>query len=227
MDRTRQRGQATVEAVGIVVVVALLMAALGPWMARELRPPDRPPDPVTPVAGLLEPSPIEMSLSPLAARPLPDFLLDTDGAGPIGRFLRSVPDRVARVARIGFRCHQELQRTFQGRLREHGRAMLDDPLSLLDAPDVVALLESDRGLDRIVSGTRDLWRYGRTLPGLGAEGACMKVAADAGPLLADGAVEALKIAVRKGLSAGADRVLRRTPPPPAPRRDVPPSSRRP
>ena len=40
----RGRGQAAVESVGITVAVALLVAAMGLWVAQEVRPPPRPPD---------------------------------------------------------------------------------------------------------------------------------------------------------------------------------------
>lgn len=49
-----ERGQATVEHVGLTLVVALLLAACAAWMVQEVRPPDRLPDVIGQVAAPLD-----------------------------------------------------------------------------------------------------------------------------------------------------------------------------
>lgn len=51
--RPAQSGQATLEHVGITLVIALLMAAVGTWTVREFRPPDAPPAVIEHVAAPL------------------------------------------------------------------------------------------------------------------------------------------------------------------------------
>ena len=90
--RAGASGQATVEHVGMVVVVALLLAAAGAWLASHVQP-DRPPPPVIPhvwsgLDQIAEPSPR-----------LPDLgLTPRDRRTPaIGRAFR----RVVRTVRTG------------------------------------------------------------------------------------------------------------------------------
>ena len=58
MVRTRgrwgERGQATVEHVGLTLVVALLLAACAAWAVNEMRPPDHLPDVIGQVAAPLD-----------------------------------------------------------------------------------------------------------------------------------------------------------------------------
>lgn len=49
-----ERGQATVEHVGLTLIVALLLAACAAWVAQEMRPPARLPDVIGRVAAPLE-----------------------------------------------------------------------------------------------------------------------------------------------------------------------------
>ncbi len=44
LPRWSERGQATVEHVGLTLIIVLMLAATAMWVAREVRPPDRLPD---------------------------------------------------------------------------------------------------------------------------------------------------------------------------------------
>lgn len=69
MRMARQRGQATVEWIGLTVALALLLALAATWTARELRPPERPPPVVERVAWPLGSAPgVPLSLASLQLR---------------------------------------------------------------------------------------------------------------------------------------------------------------
>ncbi len=71
LPRWSERGQATVEHVGLTLIIALMLAAAAMWVAREVHPPDRLPDvigqlvaPLTDAHGpalppVLAPSPVD------------------------------------------------------------------------------------------------------------------------------------------------------------------------
>jgi hypothetical protein len=71
MRMARQCGQATVEWIGLTIALALLLALVASWTARELRPPERPPPVVEKIAWPVGGSP-EMPLGLIALRPTPD-----------------------------------------------------------------------------------------------------------------------------------------------------------
>jgi hypothetical protein len=152
--RPRQRGQATVETVGIIVAIALLLAATGAWLSGSVSLP-RPPDligAITRVFGRDEPE-----------GPRPG--LDVPGAGgyvrldhggitpethpPIGRLVARTGDAAILVAattkdavvaagrlagsylELPAACAREFAAGFAERVKERALALATDPRELL------------------------------------------------------------------------------------------------
>jgi len=217
MVRRWQRGQAAVEGIGIAVIVAILLAAVTSWLVREVRPAARPPDLVGAAAAPLtrEPGPFD------ARYPLPPrFATSWRGGGsdePIGRFLRRVAGGVRDGAVLARDMDRAFVRGFGNRLELRGREVLDDPFGALVGlsrdPDFLAPSGAFR---RAVENARALWDYAQELRDMPLRQAALRASEDAGGLAADGAVEAVRVALTRRIRAG--RAPRPPRPTPAPRR---------
>jgi hypothetical protein len=133
MPRGAQRGQATVETVGVAVMVALLLTATAAWLVREVRPPDRPPAFIEAVSKPLvrDPAPFELRY------PLPRPFTMPRGRDdePIGRALRAVGRGVRQAVVLGIEMRHRCALAFGMRLGERGLALVEDPVGgLLDSP---------------------------------------------------------------------------------------------
>jgi hypothetical protein len=145
--RPRERGQATVETVGIIVAIALLLAATGAWMSGTVSLPN-PPDLIGAITRVFGGGRAE----PEGRRPG----LDVPGAGgyvrldhgfitpqthpPIGRAITAARHgavAVVRVAGASFElpaaCAREFEAGFAERVRERALALARDPRELLGA----------------------------------------------------------------------------------------------
>jgi hypothetical protein len=196
---TGQRGQATVEHVGMVALLALLLSAIALWLVREVRPPDHPPRFIDAAAQPLvsADSWVGQYVNPLAGlQPwrAPRGREDE----PIGRVLRA-------GGRAGLVALQGVPAFGQGawdRLTEHLDAILDDPLGAA----LQSLRESwwigvhpDEAVRQLAREMRD---YVEELRRLGPRGAYLKLAHDAGG-------EALDAALSRGGAAVRRLILRR------------------
>ena len=211
-DRHIQQGQAAVEHVATVVLVAGLLAALSAWSAGALRAPLPPPL-------------IEHAARPLGThRPLPTgpglvaneapwtFPAGRDDE-PIGRFLRGARDVVAVAAEVS----GEFQRAFGARIEQRVIGLARHPigtiaetlrsLGLVD-PDVVALFRRRVGA---------LGDYAEMLRRMSPREAALRVASDAGAATADLVLVRLtRAAAGKVARRGVD--LRPRPPRRSPKR---------
>ncbi|MCU0308626.1 MAG: hypothetical protein MUE51_12835 [Thermoleophilia bacterium] len=207
--RRAAAGQATVEHIGLVVAVALLMGALALWGVREMRPPEHPPDVVgaaaRPLAGAARPARDAAVLS---------WMLRAEhvgaGAGrtPVERAVRFlVAGRL-----IAAEGEVDFIRAFAARVRERAGEALADPGGIardLADPDL------DFSDPRRVVTERwdDLLRYLGELRSLPAREAFLRASRDAGGLAADVAIARVVRAARRAVT---ERVTRRPPSPPAP-----------
>src|SRR5262245_22794776 len=202
---TGQRGQATVEHVGMVALLALLLSAVGLWLVREVRPPDHPPRFVDAAAQPLASADswVGQYVDPLAGLQPWRAPRGRDDE-PIGRALRA-------GGRAGLVALQGVPAFGQGgldRLTEHLDAILHDPLG--------AALESVQETwwvgahpdEAVRRAGRDLRDYALELRRLGPRGAYLRLAHDAGGEALDAALSRGAAAVRR-LILG--RVVRRLP----------------
>jgi hypothetical protein len=208
-----QRGQATVEHVGLAVVVALLLALVAVWLAREVRPPASPPRFVDAAAQPLE------SAESWAGRSVDPLLglqpwrqpRGRDGE-PIGRALRAGASAGAIWARgVVAQGRGGLQR-----LQQHLADIRRNPLRVV--------LENLRGAYWLSAHPQEAARqtaaalrdYVVELGRLGPEGAYLRLAHDSGREAVDLALARGQTELRR-LILG--RVVRGPPPegdPPAP-----------
>ncbi len=214
VHRRGESGQAALEGIGIAVVVAVALLATSTWLAREVRPPDRPPDAIAAVATPLvrDPGLLEWRY------PLPQEVADLRGRDdePIGRALRAAARRSRAGVDLGLEMNAAFDRAFKQRLRERGREFLDDPLAgLVTFPDP-DLLTPEGATLRALRDAAALWAYAQELRSMPLREAALRASEDAGRNSADLAVEVGEALLRRG----ARRVGRgrRGPRPPAPER---------
>src|SRR5262245_8078309 len=189
-----QRGQATLEHVGMVALLALVLSAVGLWLVREVRPPDHPPRFVDAAAQPLvsADSWVGQYVDPLAGlQPwrAPRGREDE----PIGRALRA-------GGRAGLVALQGVPAFGQGawdRLAQHLDAILDDPLGAT----LQSLRESwwvgthpDEAVRELA---REIGDYVEELRRLGPRGAYLRLAHDAGGEALDAALSRGGAAVRR------------------------------
>lgn len=218
--RVSQRGQAAVEVVAIAALVALLLTAVGAWLARHAAAPARPPAVLEAVARPLARPEGATPLLAATAAPVPPISGRDDE--PIGGALRGLGPRTLAGARIAVEVRLAFDQAFAERLRERGLELLDDPAGfLLDGPER-SLLEPHEAARRALRNAGRLWRYARELRSMPARQAALRAARDAGRVAADGVVEAGQAYVRTRVRG------RRAPaPPPPPRPPAPPGARTP
>src|SRR6478736_2402326 len=115
------RGQATVEHIGLVALMAVLLSAAGLWLMREVQPPAHPPRFVDAAAQPLQSAEswVGRTLNPLAG--LQPWRPPLGGIGPIGRALRG-----AATALVGGVV--AFNRGTVDRLLEHLDGMLRNPV---------------------------------------------------------------------------------------------------
>jgi hypothetical protein len=192
---------------GIAVVVAVLLVVVSAWLAREVRPPDRPPGVVAAVA-----TPLSRDPGPLEWRyPLPREVADLRGRDdePLGQALRSAVRRARAGVDLGLEMNAAFDRGFKQRLRERGREFLDDPLGGLAALPDPDLLTPAGATRRALRDAAALWQYARDLRSLPLREAALRASEDAGRASADLAVDAGQAALRRGAGrAGRGRVPR-------------------
>jgi hypothetical protein len=184
-----QVGQAAVEAVGVAVMVALLLAAVTAWLLREVRPPDRAPDVIGAVAKPLArgPAPFEMRY-PL---PRPFEMPRGRDDEPIGRALRAAGRGLRDAATLVVAMQQRCSLAFGMRLGDRSLEVLRDPVgAVLDAPGGEGLTreEAERWLDEL-----------RALPG---REAALRAVEDACAVGADATVEVVKELLRRRAARG-------------------------
>lgn len=205
METRRDRGQAAVETVGLVVAAVLALAATAAWLAASAGPPDRPPDVVGAVARPLS--------FPDGVRywALPAVPLGREGADePIGDALRGA----GRHGREAVATYLEGRSRFSGaynrRLRERLGDVLRDPLGVPALPE--ADLLTPRGLARRALEDVDaIAGYAARLRAASPGERARMLLDDGGAFAADATIEVLR-----GLARRRVAEARRPPPPPPP-----------
>ncbi len=203
MGRRWQRGEAALEWVGMIVVVAVLGAAVTAWMASVVRPPERPPDVVAVVAAPLRAVPEQMgrvgfSLPALSA-------MASANESPARRALRWVVDRTGPAAVLVRDMGAAYGAGYLGRLRERVDRYVEDPVGQVGGVDV-----EDLSLPGVISALAEeldvdpdaLRAYVRRIRAMSGRDAAVQVAGDAGTVAADVTVEAAEIVVRRWLLRG-------------------------
>ncbi len=168
-SRTRQRGQGTVEYIGIVVLVALLGAGITLWLRSAI--PDQPASP--PVALT---QPLERLVDPLRPPPPPK-----QGRG----FWRSVGHGV----RVAARTPLLLYRGFRDRVKQNLNDFIEDPLGSLKSggDGLFALARDPIGVTKeILDAARE---YADELQALGPEKAYERLVYDLGGAAGDAAFD--------------------------------------
>jgi hypothetical protein len=205
MSLGAQRGQATVEAVGVAVMVALLLAATTAWLLREVRPPGEPPAVIEAAARPLarDPWPLELRY-PLPPAPF-DIPRGRDDE-PIGRALRILARGAGEGVVVAAEMRQAFARAYAERLLERGREFLEDPLTELPDPE---LLTPEGAVGAGLRNAEALWEYARELRSLPLREAALRASADAGALAADLTISGAKRAARRKVEqVGRDRASR-------------------
>ncbi len=189
------RGQATVEHVGLVALMAVLLSATGLWLVREVRPPAHPPRFVDAAAQPLESADswVGRNLNPLAG--LQPWRAPLGGIGPIGRALRDA-GAVLVGGVVAF------NRGTVDRLLEHLDRMLHDPLDTLLVSLRGAYWAGSNPDEAALAAVRDLRAYVRDLRRAGWREAYLRLAHDAG-------AEAIDLALARGQAQARRLILRR------------------
>jgi hypothetical protein len=193
--RGGQCGQAGVEAIGVAVMVALLLAAATAWLVREVRPPGRAPAFIEAVA-----TPLERDPAPFEVRyPLPRPFEMPRGRDdePIGRALRAAGRGVREAAVFGIEMRHRCSLAFGMRLGERGQELLRDPVGTLLEPP---------GTDSPPSEA--IRRYAEELRSMPGREAALRAAEDACAVGADVAVEVAQTLIGRRIE-GAGRTSRR------------------
>lgn len=202
MASARARGQAAVETVGLVVLLALVATAAAAWLAASARPPERPPDVVAHVTRPLRvpDGPVWPSL-PVGVAPR---------AEPIGDVLRAAGRTAAGAGRGYWAARREFNRAYRARLRERGGEVLEDPLGGLATPPTDDLGPAAL-VRRALRDARSAGEYVRRLRALPREERVATLMRDAGTWTADVTVDAVQALLRR--RAGRARASRRPDPP--------------
>ena len=193
------------EWVGTVVMVALLAGAMALWAAREMRPPERPPDPVAAVV-----------------RPLDDAGgAAAHAGGLVPPQTRALADRARRAvwslgrgARdaigVGTDMGAAFGTGFAGKLRGRLRDIIDNPPTGADlVPDPAALVPGAVVREVVGAVMRDpgaVVDYVRMLRGLPPREAAVRAAGDAGEATAVVAMEAAEFLVKRLILRGLVRI---------------------
>ena len=184
MRRRAHGGQATVETVGVTVMVALLLAAVSAWLVREVRPPARAPAFIEAVATPLarDPAPFEFRY-PL---PRPFEMPRGRDDEPIGRALRAAGRGVREGVAFGIEMNRRCTLAFGMRLGDRSLALFRDPVGGILEPPVGELPTSE-----------EVRRYAEELRAMPARDAALRATADACALGADVTVEVAQALLRR------------------------------
>jgi hypothetical protein len=173
-----QVGQATVEHLGLVVVVALLLAAVGAWAAAHVRAGAPPPV-------------LERALAPLDAAPAIPDLGVAPGPGrsaPIGRALRGAARLGGRAGRLAAVGAAAFAGGFTGGLRATVAEFVRNPVAALRDGGVLARTAMTDPVTLGSAGLRAAIDYARELRAMPPEAAYRRVMRDLGEAGADVAV---------------------------------------
>ena len=187
-------GQATVEYVGIVVVVALVLAAFGAWAIHHVRAPDRPPPVVTAV------------IDPFAVVGRQEE--SAPGRGErLRRFIRQGMRGAVRGGRIVGRGWLAFNEGVTNGLAATVRDFVRDPVgSLIGGTGLLAdVIRDPSGVGSAV--VREAIDYAEELRAMPPEDAYERFMHDLGEVTADAAVTRGKAAARKALLRAIRRRL--------------------
>lgn len=211
MGRARQAGQGSVEAVGLALAVALLLAALAVWAGRAGPLPASPPVGLDPLTGLLG-GDGDRAVGVLGAPSLDLSTLRGGPPSPIGRVLRGV----AHVVRIGAPA-------FAGgaadRLRERLRALVRHPVATIRETLRAAARDATDPVGALRSRVGDLAAYVAALRAMSGDDAVRRIARDLGGAATDAAISRF-VRIARGRIG---RALARAAGPRPPVRPVPPA----
>ncbi len=203
MEARRDPGQATVEQIGIVVVVALLLAAVSVWVSAAVRDAGRPP-PV--VERVLAP---QAPVAPALDTPHPDIgVAPRPRRGRLSGILRATARTARRVTRLAGAGGVAFAQGFAGGLATTVREAASDPAGILAGGGAVSVLVRDPvGLVRAeLAAARDYARAMRALP---PDRAYRRLMRDLGRASADVAVTRGKqLATRAAVRAVRRRLSR-------------------
>lgn len=210
MERGGASGQATVEWVGIVTLVALMMVGAGLWLSQNSHLPARGPDPIGAVASpLVGVAPVGGALAGTA-----DAVASSGGSvglmGRLGRLTRAAVDRARAAGELGWDMGGEFAGGFGDRLRLRWRQLRERPLSALalmsggGSGDVVGAMRSvAMGLLNDPGRAID---YVAHLAGMSPGDAARSIARDAGGVSADVSLDVGKRVLRRLITRGFDRL---------------------
>jgi len=197
--RSTEAGQATIEHLGLVVAVALLLAAMGAWAAAHVRPGAPPPV-------------LERALAPLDAAPaIPDLGVAPRGARstPIVRALRRAAGLGGRAGRLAGVGATAFAGGFTGGLRATVAEFVRNPVSALRNSGALARTAVSDPFTLGSAGLRAAVDYARELRAMPPEAAYRRVMRDLGETGADVAVSKGKgLARRAFLRVLRDRLAR-------------------
>jgi len=198
----RQRGQAAVESVGITVAIALLVAAMSLWLAREVQPPARAPDVIGTIVGPLDPGFAQgaQSWSATTTPPFLDTVARGRGGRPIGQALRAIGRGVATGTVLAAEGDRGFREGFQDRLRERALGLVRDPLGGLDDLPDPSLLTPTGLANRILARAGELRDYVRHLRAMPPRVAARTAGRDLGEAAADLTVDLGEAALRRRLA---------------------------
>lgn len=204
--RTAQRGQATVEHVGIAVIVALLLASLSIWVSQNVRPPPAPPA-ISSLADRLDGPPPGSPYYLFQHRGLPLSAMRGRNDETIGRFFRFVGGFTRDLVTIG---GPALVKGFVVRIKDRAVDMARDPIGTIKNT-LQSLGETDPNVfaavrDRI----GDIGDYVDSLRHLSQEEMIEKVAEDLGAAGADFAIDRGRaLMLKQGIKHLRDRASKR------------------
>jgi hypothetical protein len=182
MRRTRERGQAAVEWVGISLVVLLVLAGAGTWLHARLTP--SPPPPVQLKSN------IPFSFDPYAPQPTPGYV----------RVLRATGSGLKAGFELAVEADRALQQGFNDELVAQWRAFREDPLAGWNAlGDPLDWRPSDPVIE-MLRRSRDAWRYYQYLRSMPPRQALMVASYDLGRVSTRKGVEFVQAYARKRLT---------------------------
>jgi hypothetical protein len=208
----RQAGQATVEHIGVVVVVALLMASLSLWAAQNIRPSPAPP-PI--VASIVDHLQQEAPGSPgyrFPAVGAPFTAVRGTDDEPIGRFLKGTVRLARDVVVIG---GPALAKGFVERVKERAVDMVRDPIGTAE-DTITGLAQGNPNILAVIRDrVGDIGDYVEALRGMSREEMIRTVAEDLGAAGAEFVIDRGRgYILREGISKARGRLSRPADSPP-------------
>lgn len=208
MDGRRADGQAAVEMVGIVIALAIAIAATTVWLQGAMAPPGEPPDVI---GHASRPLGFPDSIRYWA---LPAVPYGEEGADePIGDALRGL-GRGARTATGAYLAgRREFSGAYNRRLAERLRDLVHDPLGAPTIPELDILTPGGLARRALARGGA-AYDYVQRLRRMPPDERTRTVLRDAGEAAADATIEALQALARRRVGQAGRRPAPR---PPAPR----------